>query len=556
MRFVLPLVLLTLTGTPPSAATLLSENPPTFLPASPVRAVVTRPATTTWPGPQPRTADSWYALGRQSTRSGDHARAAQAFLQAAALNPSAANWRAAGDAQVKLGDYEAATRAYEQAAARYRARGDDITARALEHQTAPYRQVLRPMLLTSRQTPDAPKRLARLEPARGILLGTYVDASGVSGSPPLLAPALRDFAVAFRYWKFTASTDPVKVFPGRFAQAVKANAGALHLALEPGMPLSSISDAIILRFAQAAGSSGVPIFLRFASEMNDPQNAWSRDPALYRTTFARVARLVRSQAPNVAMVWMPMPGDLNRMAAYYPGADAVDWAGLSLYSLPFENGDVRQPRLNAHPLDLVRAFYDRYALSHPIQLSEYAASHRSGAAPGQDYSAFAAEQLREVYWGAWLTMPRLKNINWLDLDMLAGPNGNKVWQRRNDYRLFGSPAKWSAFGTLRSQDAFLTRWDAVAASQRAAVPTPWPAQLLTGQRASGALWVQLAQPAREVRVRLDGRPVQVEATLPHRFTLEAGLLTAGTHRLDVQVLGAAGQVLLSDTRTFEAVTPR
>lgn len=487
---------------------------------------------------------------------GDHGQAAQAFLQAAALNPSAANWRAAGDAQVKLGDYEAATRAYEQAASRYRARGDDITARALEHQTAPYRQVLRPMLLTTRQIPDAPKRLARLEPARGILLGAYVDASGVSGSPPLLAPALRDFAVAFRYWKFTASTDPVKVFPGRFAQAVKANGGALHLALEPGMPLSSISDAIILRFARAAQGSGVPIFLRFASEMNDSQNAWSRDPALYRTTFARVARLVRAQAPNVAMVWMPMPGDLSRMATYYPGADAVDWAGLSLYSLPFENGDVRQPRLNAHPLDLVRAFYDRYAPAHPIQLSEYAASHRSGAAPGQDYSAFAAQQLREVYWGAWLTMPRLKNINWLDLDMLAGANGGKVRQRRNDYRLFTSPAKWSAFGALRSQDVFLNRWSAVGAAGRSAVPTPWPAQVLAGQRASGALWVQLTQPAREVRVRLDGRPVQVEATLPHRFTLEAGLLTPGPHRLEVQILGASGQVLLSDTRAFEAVTPR
>ncbi|MFD1731797.1 hypothetical protein ACFSC4_13165 [Deinococcus malanensis] len=150
----------------------------------------------------------------------------------------------------------------------------------------------------------------------------------------------------------------------------------------------------------------------------------------------------------------------------------VDWAGLSLYSVPFENGDVRQLRLNAHPLDLVRAFYDRYAPAHPIQLSEYAASHRSGAAPGQDYSAFAAQQLREVYWGAWLTMPRLKNINWLDLDMLAGANGGKVRQRRNDYRLFASPAKRNAFGALRSQDAFMTSWSAVAAAGRAGVPTP------------------------------------------------------------------------------------
>ncbi|MFC4640514.1 hypothetical protein [Deinococcus hohokamensis] len=553
MRFVLPLLL---AAALPASATLPALNPPTFTPARPAGQSAPAPASRAWSGPQPRSADGWYALGTQASRARDYAGAAQAFLQAAALNPSAANWRAAGDAQVRLGDYAAATRAYEQAAERYRARGDDMTARALEHQTAGYRQVLQPMLLTTRALPDAPKRLARFEPVRGVLLGRYADATGVTGTPAVLSPALRDVAVAFRYWKFTASTDPLKVFPGRFAQAVKANGGALHLALEPGMPLAALSDAVITRFARAARESGVPIFLRFASEMNDPQNEWSRDPALYRATFARVARLLHAQAPNVAMVWMPMPGDLGRIAAYYPGPEAVDWAGLSLYSVPFENGDVRRARLSAHPLDLVRPFYERYAPAHPIQLSEYAASHRSGAAPGQDFSAFAAQQLREVYWGAWLTLPRLKNINWLDLDMLGGASNGKAATRRNDYRLAANPAKALAFGALKSQDAFFTRWSAAQANVPVSVPVVWPAQVLAGQRVSGALWVQLAQEARELRVSLDGRSVRVEATLPHRFTLEAATLGPGPHRLDVQAIGPSGQVLLSENRVFEAVTGR
>ncbi|MFC4426886.1 hypothetical protein [Deinococcus navajonensis] len=553
MRSVLPFLLLA--AGLPATATLPAQNPPVFTPARPAGQGPVA-ALRAWNGPQPHSADGWYALGTQAARNGDHVRAAQAFLQAAALNPSAANWRAAGDAQVRLGDYAAATRAYEQAAERYRARGDDMTARALEHQTAGYRQVLQPMLLTTRSLPDAPVRLARLEPSRGILLGRYVGDTGVTGAPPVLTPDLRDVAVSFRYWKFTASTDPVRVFPGRFAQAVRANGGVLHLAMEPGMALGALNDSIIARFAKAARDSGVPIFLRFASEMNDPQNAWSRDPVLYRQTFVRVARLMHTQAPNVAMVWMPMPGDLGRIATYYPGPEAVDWAGLSLYSVPFENGDVTRPRLAAHPLDLVRPFYDRYAAAHPIQLSEYAASHRSGAAPGQDFSAFAAQQLREVYWGAWLTMPRLKNINWLDLDMLGGASNGKAVTRRNDYRLSTNPAKALAFGGLKSQDAFLTRWSAAQARPAVSLPVLWPTQVLAGQRVGGALWVQLAQPAREVRVSLDGRPVRPEAALPYRFTLEAAWLTPGQHRLDIQAVGTNGQVLLSENRVFEAVTPR
>ena len=101
---------------------------------------------------------------------------------------------------------------------------------------------------------------------------------------------------------------------------------ALHLALEPGMPLGQISDGIIKRFAQQAKAADLPIFVRFASEMNDLHNDWARDPALYRKTFRRVADILHQDAPNVAMVWMPMPGDLNVIQEYYPGPDAVDWA--------------------------------------------------------------------------------------------------------------------------------------------------------------------------------------------------------------------------------------
>lgn len=542
--------------------------PPRGAGASPSPRAVSGPAT--WPsppplttrpgGPTPRTPDGWYTRGVQARRDGDHAGAAQAFAQAAALNPSAANWRALADAQVALGDYAAATRAYGEAAARYRAGGDDVTARAVEFLASPYRQELQVMLETTLSVPTQP-RLARLEPARGLLPGIHVGPEGVTGAwgqPPVLARELQGFPVAFRYWKLSRSADPAQIFPGRFARAARASGQALHLALEPGLPLAEVSDAVIQAFVREARAADVPLFIRFASEMNDPKNEWSRDPALYRRTFARLAAAVHAGVPRAAMVWMPMPGDLARMAAYYPGAGAVDWAGLSLYSVPFENGDTARPRLGAHPLEQIGAFYRTYAPHHPLQLSEYAASHRSGAAPGTDFGDFARQQLREVYWGARARYPRLKSINWLDLDMHTSSlvrAGNPA--RRNDYRLLAVPGKWSALQEVLAAPGVHRTF---AASQCAdcpvGAPVPWPGQVGGGQSLNGSLWVQAAQPVSRVDLRLDGQPVPVGQALPYRFSLPALLLGPGAHRLQVRVLGPAGRVLMETAQAFAVKGPQ
>ncbi|WP_424950627.1 hypothetical protein [Deinococcus sp.] len=384
----------------------------------------------------PHTADGWYAAG-----------------QAAALNPSAANWRQLGETYRQAGHVEAASLAFDQASSKVRLLGQ-------------------PLL------PDPACRppLARLEPASGLLLGTYVAEAGLNrpdqGVPALQPPAPgAAFAAYFRYFTLTAPGQG-EVFPTRFVLAVRAAGGAVHLAAEPGVPLSQITESYILPFAQAARAAGVPIYLRFAGEMNDPTNAWSRDPAAYRAAFVRVANVIHRVAPNVAMVWMPMAPRLENVAAYYPGPGAVDCAGLSLYSVPFENGQLGRPNLARHPADAIEGFYRQNACTHPVQLSEYAASHRSQAAPGRDFTAFAVQQMREVYWGAMLHFPRLKNINWLDLDMSAAPGVNKEAMhlkdtvhlkntvRLNDYRLYAVPAKLEVLREVLDEPYFQARHSA------------------------------------------------------------------------------------------------
>jgi len=108
---------------------------------------------------------------------------------------------------------------------------------------------------------------------------------------------------------------------------------------------------------------GVGVFVRFAHEMNGSWYPWSQQPELYVQRFRAMADALHAASPSIAMVWAPnygggypfrggaseaLPGtphfaplDTNSdgrldmhddpYAPYYPGDDAVDWAGMSLY---------------------------------------------------------------------------------------------------------------------------------------------------------------------------------------------------------------------------------
>lgn len=510
--------------------------------------------------------DRLFSAGLKERQAGHLKAAEKAFAQAAALNPSAANWRALADTYVADHLFAEATAAYDQAALRYRQKGDTVTALALEYLAAPYRQELSlysfspaGSVPSNSSSPSGCSAAARLEPARGLLLGTYVDEQRQRQDGPIdVSPmSTDDFAVYFRYWTLKRP-GAGEVFPAAFAASVRRAQGALHLALEPGLPLSEIDDRVLLPFAEAAKRADLPIFVRFASEFNDPANAWSRDPALYRKTFRKVAETLHRLAPNVAMVWMPMASRLDVVDRYYPGADAVDWVGVSLYSVPYPNGHLAPAVDTSNPLSALRPFYDRYSCRHPFQVSEYASSSRSGAAPAVDFTPFAVARMREMYWGAALTMPRLKNINWLDIDGTSSRFViTKTAERRNDYRLFNVPAKVDVLRGLRSEPVFLKRWPEPGPAlpltvPLQTVPLPFPSVVRAGQPVRGAVWLKTFQPAAQVEIRLDGMTVSAEKSLPYRFTLPAARLTPGAHTLSVWAQGTAGNMLLSETRTVTA----
>ena len=150
-----------------------------------------------------------------------------------------------------------------------------------------------------------------------------------------------------------------------FDEARKAGAIPL-ITLEPNAGLDSVTLDSATDFADRLAevtAEGMPVMVRFAHEMNGSWYAWGQQPEAYVSVFRMLAAEVHRRAPLTAMLWAPNYGggypfiggayeaqsgsesfatlDTNGdgaltwaddpYAPYYPGDDAVDWVGMSLY---------------------------------------------------------------------------------------------------------------------------------------------------------------------------------------------------------------------------------
>src|ERR671938_1847631 len=138
------------------------------------------------------------------------------------------------------------------------------------------------------------------------------------------------------------------------------------LTIEPTLGLSAVTRVMAEDLADRLASynaRGLPIIVRFAHEMNGSWYPWAQQPEAYVAAFRLIADAVHERAPQTAMLWAPnygagypfqggrfevQPGtadfrtlDTNHdgllderddmYAPYYPGDDAVDWVGMTLY---------------------------------------------------------------------------------------------------------------------------------------------------------------------------------------------------------------------------------
>ncbi|WP_235434440.1 glycosyl hydrolase [Gordonia sp. w5E2] len=334
----------------------------------------------------------------------------------------------------------------------------------------------------------------RAVPASGVLFGVNLDWQSESlrehhdnlGHAPAVAVQFSDIPYNNETWAHTVAA----------ADQVRNERGIMVLTLEPHAGLAAITEGVVGRLGddlRKLNDSGVPVILRFAHEMNGSWYAWGQQPRAYVETFRRVAAMVHRKAPGTAMMWAPNYGggypfeggkymarsgtedyqltdtngdgkltaDDDAYAPYYPGDDAVDWVGISLYHWgnrrPWGNNEVSEPgkftamlegRYNGsagHDLT-VPNFYQIYGAEHnkPVAIVETAAIYTPArAAQGASELAVKSTWWRQVFAADIPSRyPMLKMINWFE------------WRK---YEIeIKDVVDWRAAGSPETRDAFVS----------------------------------------------------------------------------------------------------
>ena len=314
--------------------------------------------------------------------------------------------------------------------------------------------------------------LARLEPPEGCYLGASIgpgDTIAKFSSRVGLRPA-----VYTEFFSFPLTIEGRKGLQGFFDQ-VRPTRGIALITLEPSLGLSNVTEEACQELVQLCADGedmGIGgIFLRFGHEMNGSWYAWGQKPVLYKEKFCLLAKQVHARTARTAMLWAPsygggypfgshqvLPGtpdfvELDTDAdgeitdnddcyePYYPGNDAVDWVGLTLYhwgvQYPWLENELPEPNSFAQLLTgtyrggngnqtAIPDFYARYSgdgqRNKPLAIPETAAffnPHQGGASEVAikrswcrqlfNISGDTAEALDVA-----LHFPKLKSIGWFD----------------------------------------------------------------------------------------------------------------------------------------------
>lgn len=329
---------------------------------------------------------------------------------------------------------------------------------------------------------------ALLEPAAGAWFGVNLDWE--NDSPASYAGRLgRTPAVFVEFAAFPLDDATGERLDAVIDQVADVGGMAL-LTLEPRGGLEAVTPSVAAALGERlAGYNrrGVPVFVRFAHEMNGSWYPWSQQPAEFVRAFRTVADAVHRLAPASATVWAPNYGGGYPFAGgahaaepgtaefatldtdgdgslsmtddpygpYYPGDDAVDWVGMSLYhwgsAYPWGENELPEPGKFVAQLtgEYDGAGGDDTALpdfsavwsvgrDKPLAITETAAFH----APGRG-GADAAETKRR-WWGQVLDpaarerVPRLAMVNWFEWDKQEQEVGGRVdWTVTRQPRLAG-----------------------------------------------------------------------------------------------------------------------
>nr|WP_269456779.1 stalk domain-containing protein [Thermanaeromonas toyohensis] len=266
--------------------------------------------------------------------------------------------------------------------------------------------------------------------------------------------------------------------------------------------------------ARQLGDLKIPVFLRFASEMNmEGTNQWHGDPQKYVFWFRKVASIIREYAPNVAMVWnlfdIVQPEGVKATAlSYYPGDAYVDWVGVNFYSDYYLSGQVDQPGAGIDPLQRLDYWYRVFFTRKPLMVGEFGIAHTTLKPYREDVSWWAANYIRKFYNTLPLLYPRVKAVVYLDLDE-SDPLYTQA--KVSDYRLSDKEEILRAYREAIASPYYLEK---IGQSS----PAPFYQELREGEKLQGEVilgaYAKIYDPfISRVQYYLDGMLV-AQASLP------------------------------------------
>jgi len=142
----------------------------------------------------------------------------------------------------------------------------------------------------------------------------------------------------------------------------------------------------IATLAQSLGAFNIPMFVAFYPTTG--YYGHGLIPAEYSLIYRYARAIFMNYAPQAAFVWVAPSLDATNRNPFFPGSDAVDWVGVSLFANRGGNSFTHDA------IETFAPFYHTFAPHHPIMLFPLGISHFSRYDHAYHVEEAAAEILR------------------------------------------------------------------------------------------------------------------------------------------------------------------
>ncbi len=365
--------------------------------------------------------------------------------------------------------------------------------------------------------------LAKYEPQSGCYIGAFIqndiNLNGMISNFENLVGEKHS-----GYLTYTAVSSP---FPKTFVDSCKKYNAFVQIGFEPDTAFRDVVDGPQLRnWAREAAQTGIPIFLRFASEMNGDWVPWFGSPTLYKEKWRLMYNIMKEEAPNVVMVWCPnwrpdIPGDTSRnIMAYYPGDEYVDWVGVNFYMW----GPVYDSLMNEtgiSTLSKLGSVYNKFPYK-PIMICEWAAASREwrGNPPLPRITTdYCINNMQQLYQNLQQFFPRVKGVFWFDYDSHL--------INKSDFSLTNNSAVLNAYQSVIPSSYFLTYVNLN-------VPLISIYKKVVRGLDTISVQIQCTRPIVEVKILIDGILLQTIYSSPYDFVIDFSSYTDGQHKVEIR----------------------